>query len=99
MTFRVSTWVGAAVSLLALGVSATAGEQTITAKGHRYVMPAGDHFVPHRLAATRARPLGYAVSKAELNRVKALRGAPTTDGAAFEALEGPRAPGPIVDRV
>jgi len=92
-------WVGAAVSLLALGLPATAGEQTITAKAHRYVMPAGDHFVPHRSTATRARPLGYAVSKAELNRVKALRGAPDAADAAPQAPEGARAAGPIIDRV
>ncbi|MFL5258148.1 MAG: hypothetical protein ACJ8AS_00210 [Hyphomicrobiales bacterium] len=98
-TLRSSMWIGAAVSLLALGLPATAGEQTITAKAHRYVMPAGDHFVPHRSIATRARPLGYAVSKAELDRVKALRGAPDTADAASEAPEGARAAGPIIDRV
>src|SRR4051794_16059471 len=98
-TVRTSIWATAAVSLLALSLPASAGEQTVTAKAHRYVMPAGDHFVAHRSKAARVRPLGYAVPPAELGRVKALSGAAATSDKAPEGLEGDARSRPAVDRV
>jgi len=91
--------VAAAVSLLALSLPASAGEQTITAKAHRYIMPAGDHLMPHGSKATRAQPLGYAVPAAELSRVKSLKGAAATSDKAPEGLEGNAPVGPAIDRV